>query len=249
MGQKFVSGLGRSLLCLSLSACALSGCGSGGTSSSVPRNTTSGSNSDTTGVTVSNAGSTTAGSTTGSIKIETASTGSDANWGADKGAPAKGPSFERGRLLNGGNGGGGGAGGGGSNGRQNVAADPYAARYPKWRLDKAAIIRSWAHVSVVPVGIDAFLKTAWSGGFIHIRLALLGPLNNLQEFSRSQNSVKITFQDRTGNALKQIIVPMSELKQAPPDVNYGTPTYAVEGTMDCPLELYEQVYQWMFEWD
>lgn len=243
MSRHFVSGLGCSLLCWSLSVFALSGCSSAGTPSAVPQNATSGADSGTATVSASNAGP-----TTGSMKIEAASTGGDANWGADKGAPAKGPSFERGRLLNRGNSGGG-AGGGSSTGGQNASGDPYAAQYPKWRLDKAAIIRSWAHVSVVPVGIDAFLKTAWSGGFIHIRLALLGPLNNLQEFSRTQNSVKITFQDRAGNALKQIIVPMSELKQAPPDVNYGTPTYAVEGTMDCPLELYEQVYQWMFEWD
>jgi hypothetical protein len=183
------------------------------------------------------------------MSIESSQSGAAANWGADKGAAPKGPSFERGRLLNRGGGGAGGAGGGAPGGGSAPAADPYAAQYPKWRLEKAAVIRSWAHVSVQPVGIDAFLKTAWTGGLIHIRLALLGPLNNLHEFSRTQNNVKITFQDRAGNALKQIIVPISELKEAPAGTNFGTPTYVVEGSMDCPLEMYEEIYQWMFEWD
>jgi len=179
---------------------------------------------------------------------------STANWGADKGGDSKAqaPMFQRGRLLNAGGGGGGGgangnagnAGGGGS----APAVDQYAAQYPKWRLDKAATVRSWAHVTVMPVGIDAFLKTAWTGGLVHIRLALLGPLGNLREFSRTQNSVKITFQDKVGNNIKEIIVPMSELKEAPGSENFGTPTYVVEGSMDCSLETYESIYQWVFEW-
>jgi len=181
---------------------------------------------------------------TGQMKIEQPQASSSVNWGADKGASAQGPTFERGRLLKRS---GGGSAGGGSSGA--VAADSNASQYPKWRLDKAAVIRSWASVSIQPVGIDAFLKTAWTAGQIHIRLALLGPIGNLREFSRTQNSVKITFQDRAGNALKQIIVPISELKEAPQGTNFGTPTYVVEGTMDCPLELYEEIYQWMFEWD
>lgn len=165
--------------------------------------------------------------------------GSNANWGADKDTQAK-PAFKRGRLLAGGGGGGGGGGA--------PAGNPYEARYPKYRLDKAAVIRNYAHVSIVPVGIDAFVKTAWTNGLVHIRLALLGPLKNLQEFNRTQNSVKLTFQDRAGNALQTIVVPMSELKEAPQSTNYGTPTYVVEGSLECPLETYESFYQWMFEW-
>lgn len=175
------------------------------------------------------------------MSIEKSQANNAANWGADKGASPKGPSFERGRLLK--------HGGGADSGSAGAPNDPYASQYPKWRLDKAAIIRSWASVSVQPVGIDAFLRTAWTNGQIHIRLALLGPIGNLREFSRTQNSVKITFQDRVGNPLKQIIVPMSELREAPQSTNYGTPTYFVEGSLDCPLEMYEEVYQWMFEWD
>ena len=180
----------------------------------------------------------------GQMNIEQPHESNAANWGADKGASAQGPTFERGRLLKRGDGG---SARGGSAG--SAAVDNAASQYPKWRLDKAAVIRSWASVSIQPVGIDAFLKTAWTAGQIHIRLALLGPIGNLREFSRTQNSVKITFQDRAGNALKQIIVPISELKEAPQGTNFGTPTYVVEGTMDCPLELYEEIYQWMFEWD
>jgi hypothetical protein len=214
------------------------GCAGGGTStgSSASTSTTSALPDDGAGRTASGAGV--------QMNVEHPQADNAANWGADKGAAARGATFERGRLLKHG---GGGSAGGGNSGASATVSD--AQQYPKWRIDKAAVIRSWASVSIQPVGIDAFLKTAWTAGQIHIRLALLGPIGNLREFSRTQNSVKITFQDRAGNALKQIIVPMSELKEAPQGTNFGTPTYVVEGTMDCPLELYEEVYQWMFEWD
>jgi hypothetical protein len=166
---------------------------------------------------------------------------SSANWGADKGEKSKSPSFERGRLLS--------RGGGAGGGTQAPPVDPYAARYSKDRLEKAAVIRNYASVSVMPVGIDAFVKTAWTSGMVHIRLALLGPLDNLKTFNRTQNDVKLTFQDHAGNPLQVIIVPMSEMKEAPPSTNFGTPTYVVEGSMECPLELYEEYYQWMFEWE
>ncbi len=172
---------------------------------------------------------------------------SNANWGADKGEQAKPPLFERGRLL--GRGGGAGGGNGDTAKPSAPAVDPYVARYSKARVDKAAVIRNYAHVSVMPVGIDAFVKTAWTSGNVHIRLALLGPIGNLRTFNETQRDVKLTFQDRAGNPLQVIIVPTSEMKEAPPSVNFGTPTYVVEGAMECPLELYEQYYQWMFEWE
>lgn len=167
---------------------------------------------------------------------------SGANWGSDKDASPKAPTFERGRLLS--RPGAGSAGGGGG-----PAVDPWVAQYSKFRVEKAAVIRNYAHVSVMPVGIDAFVKTAWTSGNVHIRLALLGPLNNLKTFNETQRDVKLTFQDRAGNPLQVIIVPMDQMKQAPQSANYGTPTYVVEGSMECPLELYEEYYQWMFEWE
>lgn len=129
------------------------------------------------------------------------------------------------------------------------AVNPFVAQYGKARLDRAAAIHNWAHVSVVPVGIDAFIKTAWTDGFLRIRLALLGPKQNLEQFAREQADLKLTFQDRAGNPLYEFIIPIDQIKEAPPNVNGGTPTYAVEGSMEIPLELYEDFYQWMFEWE
>lgn len=236
------------VVALSLCGCGATGgagsgtgaVGTGGNSSAAVSKATASNGSVSNGAGSDERGSQGTDAATARMNIEQPQASNAANWGADKGAAPKGPSFERGRLLKR---------GGGAGGGNGAPSDPYAAQYPKWRLDKAAIIRSWASVSVQPVGIDAFLRTAWTRGQIHIRLALLGPIGNLREFSRTQNSVKITFQDRAGNQLKQIIVPMSELKEAPQSVNYGTPTYFVEGSLDCPLEMYEEVYQWMFEWD
>lgn len=184
-------------------------------------------------------------SSSGKADFQLEASASPANWGADTGKEAKPLAFQRGRLL----GQGGGGAGGGAGAPKGPPVDPYLARYSKERLDKAAVIRNYAHVSVMPVGIDAFVKTAWTSGNVHIRLALLGPIDHLRTFNETQRDVKLTFQDRAGNPLQVIIVPTSEMKEAPQSVNFGTPTYVVEGAMDCPLELYEQYYQWMFEWE
>ncbi len=192
------------------------------------------------------------------LQVAGGSAAPEANWGTDKPSQADnpsnqsgsttagsakieartGPRFQRGALL----------------AKQNNAnsaptVNPLVAQYGQPRLERAAVIRNWAHVSVAPVGIDAFIKTAWTGGFLQVRLALLGPKDNLEQFAREQNNLKLTFQDRAGNPLYQFIIPIDQIKEAPPGVNGGTPTFAVEGSMEIPLELYEDFYQWMFEWD
>ncbi len=237
---------GRSVFAVAAIAGALCGC------SPSLNSANSGMNTQTVPVSTSNSSSPSSTSSSKSSASRSVNTqfqvealpksgSSSANWGADKGETSKSPAFERGRLLR--------RGGGAGSGTAAPPVDPYAARYSKDRLEKAAVIRNYASVSVMPVGIDAFVKTAWTSGMVHIRLALLGPLDNLKTFNRTQNDVKLTFQDHAGNPLQVIIVPMSEMKEAPPSTNFGTPTYVVEGSMECPLELYEQYYQWMFEWE
>lgn len=167
-----------------------------------------------------------------------------ANWGADKGTQASPPQFQRGKLISQrpqwGSGGG---------AAPQPKVDPWAQRYSAWRLEKAATIHNWASVSMYPNGIDAFLKTAWTQGNMHIRLAMLGPQRNLEEFGQAQQNVKVSFQDKGGGYLKTIIVPLTEFKLDHPAANAGTPTLVVEGTEPVPLELYEQFYQWVFEWE
>jgi hypothetical protein len=142
--------------------------------------------------------------------------------------------------------GGGGSGGGGSPAPEQ---DPWLAQYGNDRLWKASTIRSWAVVPVIPVGIEAFMKTAWAKGNLHIRLAMLGPQQNLQLFLRDNNRLHITFTDQAGTNLKEMIVPCSSMEQAPPSANGGAPTYQFESDIETPLEEYEQFYQWQFEWD
>lgn len=132
---------------------------------------------------------------------------------------------------------------------QEGGGDPWLSRYGNDRLYKASTIRSWAVIPVIPVGIDAFMKTAWAKGNLHIRLAMLGPLQNLQMFLRDHNNLRLTFTDQSGNNLKEMIVPCASMQQAPPSANGGAPTFQFESDIECPLEEYEQFYQWTFEWN
>lgn len=132
---------------------------------------------------------------------------------------------------------------------QEGGGDPWLAQYGQDRLWKASTIRSWAVIPVIPVGIDAFMKTAWAKGNLHIRLAMLGPLQNLQMFLRDHNNLHITFTDASGSNLKQMTILCSSMQQAPSSANGGAPTFQFESDIECPLEVYEQFYQWTFEWD
>ena len=127
--------------------------------------------------------------------------------------------------------------------------DPLVSQYGKYRLEKASVIKSWASVPIVPIGVDAFLKTGWAKGNMYMRLALLGPPGNLQLFVRDRNQVKVTFTDRAGITLKEYVIPISELRQAAAGTNFGTPTYEFETEVPLPLEAYEEFYQWTFEWN
>lgn len=133
--------------------------------------------------------------------------------------------------------------------QQEGGGDPWLAQYGQDRLWKASTIRSWAVIPVVPVGIDAFMKTAWAKGNLHIRLAMLGPLQNLQMFLRDHNNLHITFTDSGGTNLKQATIRCASMEHAPDSANGGAPTYQFEADIECPLEEYEQFYQWTFEWD
>ncbi len=127
--------------------------------------------------------------------------------------------------------------------------DALIAQYGKFRVEKARVIRDYAPVSVVPIGLDAFLKSYWDQGFLHIRIAMVGPEQNLQMFVRDQREVKVSFTNEGGVVLKDYVIPMTEFHKARESANFGTPTFEFESNVEIPLELYEQFYQWTFEWD
>jgi len=123
------------------------------------------------------------------------------------------------------------------------------SKYAQDRLARAAVIKSYAPVQVVPIGLDAFCKTAWMNDLLHVRVALLGPENNVKTFLQDYPSVKVTFRDESGNEINQYSIPASLFKKANVDTNYGTPTFEYEGQVAMPLEAYEQFWQWTLEWE
>ncbi|QQR57659.1 MAG: hypothetical protein IPG59_22245 [Candidatus Melainabacteria bacterium] len=152
--------------------------------------------------------------------------------------------FKRGRYLpqNGGQ---------NSNSSSNNQANNTQAssQYAPDRLARAAVIKSYAPVQVVPIGLDAFCKTAWMNGLLHVRVALLGPENNVKTFLQDYPNMKVTFRDESGNALNEYTLPASLFKKANMNTNYGTPTFEYEGQVAMPLEAYEQFWQWTLEWE
>lgn len=135
----------------------------------------------------------------------------------------------------------------GSNSRpgQNPATSAYAPD----RLARAAVIKSYAPVQVVPIGLDAFCKTAWMNGLLHVRVALLGPEGNIKTFLQDYPSMKVTFRDEGGNQIQEYTIPASLVRRASVNTNYGTPTFEYEGQVAMPLEVYEQFWQWTLEWE
>lgn len=128
---------------------------------------------------------------------------------------------------------------------QSQAASAYAPD----RLARAAVIKSYAPVQVVPIGLDAFCKTAWMNGFLHVRIALLGPEGNVKTFLQDYPSMKVSFRDEGGNAIQEFTIPASLFRKATANTNFGTPTFEYEGQVAVPLEVYEQYWQWTLEWE
>ncbi|MBX9692007.1 MAG: hypothetical protein K2Z81_06460, partial [Cyanobacteria bacterium] len=132
--------------------------------------------------------------------------------------------------------------------QQGGGRDSLVSQYGKYRIDKAREIKNYAPVSVVPIGLDAFLKSYWDQGYLHIRVAMVGPEQNLQLFVRDQREVKVSFTNQAGIILKDYVIPMTEFHQARGSANFGTPTFEFESNVELPLEIYEQFFQWTFEW-
>lgn len=150
--------------------------------------------------------------------------------------------FKRGRYLP--------QNGGQSSGQSNASGNNTAnSQYAPDRLARAAVIKSYAPVQVVPIGLDAFCKTAWMNGLLHVRVALLGPENNVKTFLQDYPSMKVTFRDESGNPLTEYTLPASLFKKADQNTNFGTPTFEYEGQVAMPLEGYEQFWQWTLEWE
>lgn len=136
-----------------------------------------------------------------------------------------------------------------NSGHNNGGGSQTNSQYAPDRLARAAVIKSYAPVQVVPIGLDAFCKTAWMNGLLHVRVALLGPENNVKTFLQDYPSMKVTFRDESGNPLNEYTLPANLFKKADLNTNFGTPTFEYEGQVAMPLEAYEQFWQWTLEWE
>ena len=140
--------------------------------------------------------------------------------------------------------------------RRSYLSDPfkkpkensYLKRYGRDRLAKVATIKRYAPVTILPVQLEAHCRTAWDRGKLHVRVAYMGPPHNLKVFMEEQHMLHVSFQDEAGAQLYNFQIPISQMKKAPDSVNFGMPTYEVEGQLPLPLEVYEQFFQWNLEW-
>ena len=121
--------------------------------------------------------------------------------------------------------------------------------YDPHRLALAAQLRTFVPVEVENMGIKVGLKAKWASGKLAMRLALVGPRDGLNAFTAQVRQFHIKFTDRTGNPVTEYGVLPSQLAWAPPTVNSGVPTLQFESSVECPLEIYEQVGNWNFYWD
>lgn len=136
--------------------------------------------------------------------------------------------------------------------REKVLAqgkNPFLERYGRARLDKAATIKRYTPITILPVQLEAHCRTAWDRGNLHVRIAYLGPPHNLNVFMQENHKLYIGFTDQAGSQVYNFEIPIEQMKRAPDTMNGGMPTYEVEGQLPVPLESYEQFYQWTCEWN
>jgi hypothetical protein len=127
-------------------------------------------------------------------------------------------------------------------------ADSFIEKYGRARLDKAATIKRYSPITIMPVQLEAHCSTAWDRGMLHVRVAYLGPPHNLSVFMKETRMIYVTFQDEYGANVYNFEVPIEQFEKAPETMNYGTPTYQVEGQLPLALENYERFFQWSCEW-
>ena len=125
----------------------------------------------------------------------------------------------------------------------------YLERYGRVRLEKAATIKRFAPVTILPVQLEGHCSTAWDKGKLHVRIAYYGPQYNLNTFMNEVKMLYVSFQDVAGSPVYRFEIPIEQMKKAPPEKNFGQPTYEVEGQLPLELEAYEEFFQWTIEWD
>ena len=125
----------------------------------------------------------------------------------------------------------------------------FLERYGRARLDKAATIKRYTPITILPVQLEAHCRTAWDRGNLHVRIAYLGPPHNLNVFMQENHVLHIGFTDQAGSPVYNFEIPIDQMQRAPETMNGGMPTYQVEGQLPVPLESYEQFYQWTCEWN
>ncbi len=117
----------------------------------------------------------------------------------------------------------------------------------RWAL--AHQVRPWESVAVEGTGINCHMKTRGTNGKVDIRLALLGPRENLQAFIRGVKTFRVKFKDAAGSPINEYTIPASDFQWAPATANNGVPTLQFESSVDCPFELMDQAAHWMLYWD
>ncbi len=165
---------------------------------------------------------------------DSASAGNGAGQGNDRGQQAK-PKFRRGGLLV------------RSAGTQ-APPDPYLAQYDKSRLGKAATIHHWLNVQMSS-GLEALLWTRWVKGVAHIRVGVIGPRDQLVHFKGEHEALIVHLQDSTCNSIKMATVPLNMLKDESPGAKGEIAKIFSEGQLECSLEDYERIRQWIVEWN
>ncbi len=152
-------------------------------------------------------------------------------------SPQSPPKFKRGGLLN-----------STQPAETQAPPDPYLARYDKSRLDKAAHIHRWVNVSVTG-GIEAVSWTRWTRGAVQVRVAVMGPRDQLAHFNSDHQALIVHLQDNTCNSIKMMTVPLNTLKTESPRSKGEIETMVTEGQLECSLEDYERIQQWIVEWN
>jgi hypothetical protein len=127
-------------------------------------------------------------------------------------------------------------------------AEAMRPHYSPVRLAAAAKPRTWAHITVPDLNVDAVFNSSWKDGHLNYRVALLAQRASIDTFLHQHQSYSVNFANQAGQIIFQFPLSPDDFEWAPANFNGGIPTSQTSGQVEMDLETYEQAVQWNLTW-
>lgn len=113
------------------------------------------------------------------------------------------------------------------------------------RLARAKEIQRWSDILVEGTGIKCHMKSRWLDGRLQLRVALLGPRDQLTQFIDGTKNFTLKLIDAKGKPVLGYKIDAEEFQWSE---QTDEPSLQFESSPHCPLVSYEACSNWKFTW-